>query len=1550
MSLRKLVSVILAFAFVSTSFVPAFAAVLLDNNEVTTLPVVAPDVGTTAIGANRDVVPVNLRINAQGTDALFTTLTSLASGLASLTVSANGQLASSGNGTLTGRRALVFTPPTGTKFVQLAGSGYVDVATTATTVNGETGSAVGTLVNLSGSAPAAAFPDSGTNGHAIIAAVLTKDGPASTFGATTVPAGSVVIYFVSGDPTNAGGAAGLQLSLTGIGLAADPAASPTTTGSATATVASLTGGNVLSAMSSAAGSTIHLASYGSHAGKVEFMMVGDNTGTETSATVEPDAQTNNVLGNLLASGSSTVTIGPGNITSTTSGVTTLKVDTDALVLRAAERNDSTVNALKFFATPFATSAFVTTNPVTDLGTTNAAVLNTAITATSATFPNATNAAMTVRYYAYKPGTTTPSSATLTVNATSVTLVGPKAFNGIRGKLATVGGNNGGIAQSLSSNGGFLGAVVNTPFNGASAISSVKTKLGIGVIYNGTAATRIVMKDVATLDSSRQNTKVGTAINGGTLNKSFIAAATSPTTINNGTWAKGIFPGSLVASVINGNVATPAIVNKATSNGTTADYFTFTAASPTTVMKTTDALYAPGEVTARLVPAAANAWFFIAGNSTGGDDTGAGSYEIGASNPSNDIYSNGATAKKAAGAQTTRNARNNAIAVANLLGTTLTILPITNKHDGFRSAIVVRPEITLTLDTTSKAEGVDIVAVATGGNLPATGTTKVVAKILAAGTVTTNTNVQVLPVAGDFSGLMVESATAAGTSRAAVALSGVTGASTSADTVSDLATTGLAIDTTVPPLFCGGTAGTGTKGPNGTVFQPKARAVLISENGALAFDDIIALGSNTVVRVTLPTGWDLNAYNGSLAGSEILTLINTATISSPSITRVQPLSTNGNVALANAFVDISLGSVSAPTVSTMRRAIGLIFRPNALVVPASVSDFTATISLVNTGGSETRDGSVADDVVLSTMGTVELADACSTFLTVGYCTDGIDSYQASGGGSTITSERVANGANLISFGSTPGPSARLIAISNVGITLPDLCIAEGVADALPIGIAADGVPNAFGVVSTTSIGTGTLHIASSFNGSTATGSVGLNGGSAIYTSDRSMTVGAVTSAGLNERSIALSDNGSTVGPFEVATTLRIKGLTMRAGSGTTPPPAQSFYAWFEATGTNATYTVGSNVPQAFNYNAVNGTALSNVAGSAATENGKMLAAYANGGKLDGTSLAATAANYSDSSVIANSNALTILNSFGNPATLTNAVSNTFDGASYTKLDQDLGETFTVSLSNITGSTDKLVEVSAQAGSLEAGSVLSVSSTGSGPQDTMLVPVLADGSFKALVRASTSQQITLIQTPTSVAATLPQVASLNVADANVDPKLLSATADVLSGLGSIPNKGKVAVVFTVTTSGKLSGSDFVPTAAQLTLGGAPVTAVTGSTTQFIGIADLNKAGGLTLASTVTDNTVELSVTTVAASGAKPRLTAVVENAAGFIFAKGTNLRSGEVFGFVLSNGTFSPVTLRARTKSDKEKNRRRSAAAATIPATAVYAIFVSPGKGVSSVAVN
>jgi hypothetical protein len=693
-----------------------------------------------------------LRITAQGTEITYGSLSGLGTnGDAVLTVSSNGQLTTD-NGTLSAvTKALVITPPSGTRFVKLIADGY---ASPTATINGRLASAAaGTLVNLTGvQNPAAAYPGSGDNGNVIIAAVTTQPGPASTFG-SAIAAGSVVVYFVTADGAGTTGVGGtIQLKLAGIGLAADPAATPTSSGSATATVQTLSGGTVLSAISGAEGSTVNIGTYGSQAGKVEFLMVGDKTGNETSATAEPDSQNNNVLGNLLASASTAVTIGPGNVTTTTSGATTLKVDTDALVLRAAERNDSTVSAFKFYETPFATSSFVTSTAVNENG--GIATLNTALT-DSTVFPNTANALMTVTFNAYKPGTTTASSATMTVNAVSVTLVGPRAFDGIRGQSASSEGGDDQAITGTAGNGGWLGAVIHNPSNGRVAVA--EGKLGIGVIYNGaSSSTKLKIADAAALNFTAQDTGIGVATS---LNVTTINSATHPTTATNGTWLKGIFPGVLVSAINNGD-ASLGLVSVATDNGTSVATFdngnNFTAAT----FATAQPIYSPSEVTVRLVNSSgsgvgSNAWFFIIGNEDDADETAAaGGFEIGTTNSASGQYENGAVVKLTNGNQATKNSRNNAIAVARLSGTSLQILPLTNKYDGLRDAIVIRPEISLTLDTTSKSEGVDVVAVATGGNLSSS-TSKTVAKVLAAGAVDSNLKATVYPISGSLTKVMLK---------------------------------------------------------------------------------------------------------------------------------------------------------------------------------------------------------------------------------------------------------------------------------------------------------------------------------------------------------------------------------------------------------------------------------------------------------------------------------------------------------------------------------------------------------------------------------------------------------------------------------------------------------------------------------------------------------------------------------------------------------------------------------------------------------------------------
>ncbi len=85
MSLRKITTLLLLVAFAFTSM-PAQAASL---TTVTPLPNVLVDAGSTADGANRDVVPVNISVDTDGAGELyFGTYT----GTGTFEVSENGQL------------------------------------------------------------------------------------------------------------------------------------------------------------------------------------------------------------------------------------------------------------------------------------------------------------------------------------------------------------------------------------------------------------------------------------------------------------------------------------------------------------------------------------------------------------------------------------------------------------------------------------------------------------------------------------------------------------------------------------------------------------------------------------------------------------------------------------------------------------------------------------------------------------------------------------------------------------------------------------------------------------------------------------------------------------------------------------------------------------------------------------------------------------------------------------------------------------------------------------------------------------------------------------------------------------------------------------------------------------------------------------------------------------------------------------------------------------------------------------------------------------------
>jgi hypothetical protein len=1533
MGIRKFISLLLLVAF-TLQLAPANAASF--DNAGTTLPTIVQDTGSKANGANRDVVPVTIRVNnILSGELVFSRVSDAGTGAAAVSIANNGQIAVSG-GSITTRRAFVLTPPSGTQFVGLPTDGYVRALSRSLTNGLDAGTPSTLNISLGSGTTDSVLPggSGNANGNMFLAGVLTENGTATYFG-SAIQKGSIVVYPVTFVPDGGSNTSDISFSLTGFGLAADPSLDATSfSGTLSAAYLAPTG-TPLAALTSVSTGTFSVASATAApaAGKLET----------TALLNEPDNQPNVVLASRLASGSSTIKIGPGLITSTGTGLTTLNVDTDAIIIRARERAESTTSSKAYYQTPFATSAFVPGQALTANGATSIAILNTALTDTTK-FPNTANARITVTFKAVNPTTGADSDATLVVNAVGVSLFGQRALDRVRDIT-----NN---RTATLANGGWLGALA-LGTNG----SASKANFGLGVIYNGTSATSaLVVRDATPANYSVQTANVGILAASNTSVPR--PDANAPTSIANGTTAVGIYPGSLVTDINNGNNASAwDIVATANGSGTTPFSFSLNGgAAFNGAVNNGYPIYTPGEVTARLVSGAANAWFTILGTETGVAIDDGRDLTVGATNLST-ILPSKAPVLNADG--TTYNAANNAVIVANLTDKVLTILPLTNRYDSLRDALAVRPEMTLTLGTNSRTQGVKIVAVISGGNI-GTSEEVVVAEVLAAGSLTSTYTLQTLPVAGDMSSLMVENTTVAGNGRALISLSSVTGASATTDALSDFYPTGTTLDNTVPPLFCGGTAGSGKKGPNGVVFQPKARMVTITEAAANQFKSVDDLNTARI-RVTLPTGWDLNAYNGSLDASQILGLVYTSNgatgtfTSAPRLARIQPRNVNtGSTGTDAAFIDIDVGTPGTTTQS-VNRVIGLVFKPNALIAPVGTTDFNATITVVDVGTTNTRGATLADDTVLSTIGTVSLADSCSNFLSLSYCDDALSSYQTTGSltNGMTDAKAVTNGSSLTTFSSAPTKTIRLIANTTSSVALPDLCIEEGIADALPIGQGVDGIPNAFGEASVTTNGTGVLHIASSFQGSA---DIGLAVGSSplVLVSDNSVTSSA-PSGTANDVSFTVSESSVTgrKRPFTQKTQFRVRGLQVDDATAGTVPPAQSFIAWFEAVTGAGNYAVGSSIPLSVRKDTVNGNSLVGIT-SASAEDVKMAANYLNGDILDNSNStgAVTDISFSDTST-ANNNDLSIVFSSSTTApVLSNAVTTQVDDNTYSVLNSSTN--ISVSVSAITGSTDKLVEVSGAAGSLEPGSTLTISTSGTGPSDSVFVPVLANGSFKGVIRASTSQTITVVQTPDSADTSVaPQIRTLDVADQNVDPAITAAVAQDI-GLGTVSEKGKVPVVFQVTSTGKSGGLDFVPTASQLTLGGAPVTAVTGSTNKFIGLVDFAKSNALTVVCTVGSKVSTATLTELDSEAATklgaPTLTGVRNNTAGFIVLKGQRLRNGQTFGFVLNDGTFQAVTLRNQTQNEAKTLSRRSAAAETIPANAAYAVFSVPDRGVASRAIT
>lgn len=1558
MSLRKIISLLLLVSFTFTTISPAFATTTVALSP-STLPTLAEDVGTVATqGANIDVVPAGIRITATAqTDVVFCgdsdkLLTDDASPSQYLVTTANGKLlvnTATANVDFGASRCVAgFAPPAGTRFVKLTSASYTDTTTNGTAYTGDNGGSFFRNATVSNTA---LLPGVGTNGDAIVATVLDTVAAATLFGtnSTSLPAGSLVLSFITplSATTDLASTGTLNITLTGIGLASDGNGLLAESGNLTATYIAPDAGTQTNGQAAFpnldTATTFNIVTLGPSGDKLEAIKVGTKTGNDGSTVVaEPDAQPNTLLASLVTG--STVKVGPGEITS---GGSSSFLDTDAIVIRAKERPDSAASAITYYQTPFETSKFVLASALSNSGA-NADTLSITSVSDSSSYPNQ-DALITVTF-SLEDGSGGASTATLAVDAANVTLHGARAFNSIRGAGATAGGQTTAVTSPL----GFLGAAINLE-NGT---TSGYTNYTAAVLYNGaTTVDNYDVADVAVLNHDVLATK-----HGQTQALLYTAAYDSATAIHNGTTALGIFPGSVVTNGTVASLTTPYnLVN--TANGTGISSVHSASFATTTGFDTLTLLATPTGLTGRLLNGTAGAsigntaYFILSGNDAGNALNTAGLIKVGATNIGASNYFTGFTAQTTSATVPL----NNLIMAAELEGPILKIMPVTNKYDGIRDALSIRPEATITVDAAALAAGVNLVATISGNNIAAS--TKItLATLLAAGSLnpTIDVTATALPVHGDMSSdndLMKESATDAGASRSALDISSVTGASTSTDALADQITTGLALDDTTPPLFCGGSVGTATRGPNGLVVQPKARALLLTENGATGFDDIEDLGSNTVIRYTLPAGWDFNTYNASVAVSQIIGLETSGGLSA-SIARIQGVATG----FTSAFIDVGSVTSSSTTVTT-NRLLGLFLKPHALLVPSDATEFTVSIDIIDNKGTS----AVTDDVVAGSLGTVALATECSTFLTVAFCPDALSDFDDTTVTtpvlSNVESTKITRGARQTTFASAVGPALRLVEGTPEVITLPDICITEGVADAFPLGshtsAGSTGVPtgaNAFGDVTPTNV---TVHIATNFAGDSTDSSllnVGINGATAaaniVFSDDSIQSDTAVTRISGNEVYFEIDTRVLTGNqlPFEETTEIRVPGLQLSAPATAKTFSVQDLIVWVEAgtAGTTAaTAVIGNSLGRSLSeVTASTNEYFMSPFGTASVHGQKMRNNFATKVQ-DTTTSAPTAVNWGDN-VVSADNSVTATLAASDPATLSTLTRSEVDSASnFLEISGDTEvSVLTSEINGVTAAVNALVSVGP--GTLEPGTLIAVDGT----IDDVTVPVLADGSFQANIRCAAGTTINLTQTPESAAVTTPAIASATCDDANVEPILLSATF-VDSGLGTLTSRGTSPVVFQVVASGKLGTEDFIPTADQLTLGGNPVTAVAGTTDKFIGIVNFNKSSGKVVATTAGDgSTVTLTLgtnsTPPSISGGVPTLSKVKLNKKGTkVILRGLRLGNNGVAHFILDDGTSSAIDLVNRNSKDAQIGRRRGEVGSSIPSNATHAVFHNSGRGMSAV---
>jgi len=1486
MSLRKGLTLLLLAAFGISTIAPALAATTVSVNGGVS-PYIAQDAGVKTSGAKPDVNVVNISFNIGlgELDLASINLVDDTSDIAydnDLTGSNAGQLTVTGGGASnTAHSSAYFLPPTGCNFVALpyttvSNPGYTNPGTTVSNIVASTGTDVNT--NIAVTSPGN-LPGTDASASYVFIAQVLRD---VAYGNASVPAGALAIHGFTDEPTTSNDGGPVTLTVANIGLACDATNSPTTSGNLEMTYVKPNINSVKSLfVDPANGVKFPIATYTSKAGKLNALLAGDTVGKTPG--VAEDSQINTLVSNTALSTVTSVSFGPGEVTGVIN-TTTAALDIDAILIRAAEVPGATTST-QFFQTPFATAKFVTAKNLD----TNSAELRDADLTNSTLFDNEANALITVDL----------EITSFSGGASSATLAVSNAFVGLDTTT---------VSTTTASIPGFLGAVAYPILDStASAISANATVSLLSVDPAATTGDHVVdgrpIEETAILTDDTGFVEgpalVPDQTYAGTVDADdFVSDATSNSTtliFADGTLVNPdrsfLFPGVAIDNELNNADDIDTQITNTTARSSTS--VTFTVDTDAEIAASGEAFRNSRTVFSNLVPTTASLGaqyqLVFGSNSAAEDNQAKAEVVLGITDLSENEYDVAATVEAAS-----QDAYTDNVILASKLtsaGTgkkfTVHILPFVNKYDAQRDVISVRPKGTITLNTAALTEGVKLIAKVSGNNLSGT-TTLTLANIVPSGSVTSNIVTRILPVSGDDK-LMVYTTGTPALGRDTITVSSVDGDTTSDDTIEDIIGSGKVLDTTVPPLFGGGVAGntltsTAARGPI-PFIQPKGRVLAIEEAANGDFKAINDLGPNARIRITLPAGTDLNLYGSSGTAhqnfDDVLAIFGTGGFSTAisvqnNITHVQKVTST----TTQAFIDIDLPTTSNPTVA-IKRGLYLVFRPDALVVPKGVTNLNATLSIVDVGATA---AAITDDTTLSTVGTVALAPALSNFLSVAFSPRANSAYRSA----TVTPANEAFVRPLVEtkYGSQATsfttPISKVVRFVNNDLSpdqnnLWDIVISEGVADALPIGTNADGYPSTYinGTVTKTEV---LLHcllsnpaIVDDVAAQTAT----------ILVSDSSIVPGTLAKETGTDNGFILPLTAGTLSgaprAVDTQSTVTVSGIKIETTGNLAELTDTDIACWTEVDATpgvgaaaDAIAVIGSPVGRSIGGNAATiatatelfplPTNVDAVADLLATQRLAGSTAVADDTVFD-TDVTATDkvtlarsvfnTTYQDTAALIDNGIGFIVDDASNTAKL-------LDNS--TNVTVTIGDLPTVNGTAVTGG-DKQVTLTAAAGTLQAGTIITVTTTSpvSPVAETVTVPVLDNGSFKAVLRSAPTATLTLTQTPaTSKTGANIQVKVIDLNDVTSTPAFDGVVPTLLTS--TIADKGTVVALFDTPA---VTGFDFADVEATAKVNGVAVTKV--ATGKYAAIVPAN-AGTYTLSVTVDGEavTTTLDLTTVAKSG--------------------------------------------------------------------------------------